>query len=281
MNPVKYFFMFLSYLWLRFDPIIYLTFRKNWTPRYEFFASIFGEVEANKFLRKRVALVKARSQLKPPVILPSMIDKKVQAFLKTSPKTSAGRAKRKEAINRLIFWATDTAINEYNIDSYKTRSTIIGSFLNIMFQNALLEESELVLNGLKQIVFSRVTYLGAKGEPSPVVHDVIISGVGRLLSHHFNEVVRQRDEKLDKLIKIKLIKEIKQADKDTGSLAFSGPTKKDDSYKHQFPLEKKYAQLLLKILDHYRFSAWPESRQRAINLIDSMEKQLGFKLEDL
>ena len=273
--------MLLTYAWLRFDPIIYITFRKNWTPRYDFFASIFGETDANKFLRKRVALVRARSKLKPLVVLPSMVDKKTQVFLKINPETSSGRAKRTEIINLFILWATDPAINEYNIDSYKTRSGIVDSFLNIMFQNALSEESELILNSLKKIVFSRVTYLGAKGEPSPIVHDFIISGVGRLLTRHFNEIVRQRDEKLDKLTKIKLIKEIKQADKDTGSLAFSGSVKQDDSYKHQFPLEKKYAQLLLKILNHYRFSAWPKSRQRAISLIDSMEKQLGFKLEDL
>lgn len=281
MNPFKYFFMFLSYLWLRLDPIIYITFRKNWTPRYEFLASIFGEKDTDRFLKHRVQVVKARHQKKPPVILPSQVDKKTQEFLKAKPDTTLGRYKRKEVINTLIFWATDTAINQYNIDSYKTRSIIVDSLLNLMFQNSLTDESVIILNGLKKIVFSRVTYLGAKGEPSPVVHDTIIAGVGHLLTAHYNELVRQRDEKLDKLTKIKLIKEIKKADKDTGSLAFSGTPRKADEYKHQFPLETKYAQLLLKILKHYRFSAWPDSRQRAKNLIESMEEQLGFKLEDI
>jgi hypothetical protein len=280
MNPVKYFFMLLTYLWLRFDLILYLAFRKNWTPRYQFLSSIFGEKEAEKFLRRRMHLVKTRSKKKPPVILPSMVDKKTQQFLTTNPNTKNGRAERKEIIALLLFWATDTAINQYNIESYKTRSAITDNLLNMLFQNALTNETEKILDGLKKIVFSRVTYLGAKGEPSPVVHDVIISGVGRLLTFHYNEVVRQRDEKLDKLTKIKLIKEIKKADKDTGSLAFSGTAREKDEFKHQFPLETKYAKLLLKILNHYRFSAWPESRERAEKLIQSMEKQLGFKLEE-
>lgn len=281
MKPIKYFFMFLSYLWLRLDPILYITFRKNWTPRYEFLASIFGEKDTDKFLRRRVQVVKARHQKRPAVILSSQVDKKTQEFLKAKPDTKSGRHKRKEVINTLIFWATDPAINQYNIESYKTRSAIVDSLLNFIFQNSLTDESIIILNGLKKIVFSRVTYLGAKGEPSPIVHDAIIAGVGHLLTAHYSELVRQRDEKLDKLTKIKLIKEIKKADKDTGSLAFSGTPRQDDEYKHQFPLEPKYAQLLLKILKHYRFSAWPDSRQRAESLIESMEKQLGFKLEDI
>jgi len=281
MNPIKSFFMLLAYLWLRFDPILRITFKKNWTPRYEFLASIFGGEDAERFLRRRMHLVKTRDKKKPPVILPSMVDKKTQQFLKTNPDTPDGRAKRKEIIATLLFWATDTAINQYNIESYKTRSAIIDNLLKILFQNSLTDETEKILGGLKKIVFSRITYLGAKGEPSPVVHDVIISGVGRLLTLHYSEVVRQRDEKLDKLTKIKLIKEIKKTDKETGSLAFSGTVREKDEFKHQFPLEAKYAKLLLKILDHYRFSAWPESRERAEKLIQSMEKQLGFKLKEL
>jgi len=281
MNPIKSFFMLLTYLWLRFDPILRITFKKNWTPRYEFLASIFGKKEAERFLRQRMHLIRTRSKKKPPVILSSVVDKKTQQFLKTNPDTPDGRAKRKEIIALLLFWATDTAINRYNTDSYKTRSAIIDNLLNILFQNALANETERILVGLKKIVFSRVTYLGAKGEPSPVVHDVIISGVGRLLTFHYNEVVRQRDEKLDKLTKIKLIKEIKKVDQETGSLAFSGTARKADAFKHQFPLEIEYAKLLLKILNHYRFSAWPESREKAEKLIQSMEKQLGFKLKEL
>ena len=150
-----------------------------------------------------------------------------------------------------------------------------------MFQNSLASELETILTGLQKIVFSRITYLGIKGEPSPIVHDTIIAGIGRILTSHFNEVIRLRNEQLDKLTKIKMIKEIQKAKKDTGSLAFSGDAvSKNDDFRNKFPLENSQSKKLLKILNHYQFSAWPESRDKAIELKSSMEKQLGFSLEE-
>jgi len=280
MYALKYPFIFITYLWLRFDPIIYLTFRKDWTPRYEFMANIFGEKDIDRFLKHRVKLVKARNKKLPPIIRPKHIDEKVEGFIKANLKTKTGKATRLSIINKLIFWAIDEEINRFNIDSHKTRTTIIESLLSVIFQNSIGNEASLILNGLEKIVFSRATYLGSKGEPSPVVHDAIIAGVGRILTSHFNELTRLRDERLDKLTKVQLIKEINDANKDKGSLAFSASiTNKNDDYKHKYPLEDKYTKLLIQILKHYRFSAWPDSRERAISLIEAMESQLGFKLE--
>ena len=280
MNPIKKFFIFVTYIWLRFDPIIYITFRKDWNPRYDFMKNMFGEKDTHKFLKKRVKLVKRRKKPLTPIILPSMVEKKVNLFLKTSPNTKIGKNKRNAIIDKLIFWGTDSEINRSNIDSYKTRYTIIDSLLSHMFQNSLTSEAAIILEGLNKMVFSRVTYLGSKGEPSPVVHDAIISGVGRILTAHFAEITRLRDERLDKLTKVKMIKEIQKAQKDRGSLAFSADiTKKNDEFKNKYPLEDTQAKQLLEVLNHYRFSAWPKSRERAIELIESMEKQLGFKLD--
>lgn len=280
MHPIKYPFIFIAYAWLRFDPIIYLAFRKDWTPRYEFMASIFGEKDVSKFLKYRVKLVKARNKKLPPIIQPNQVDEKVEQFIKSNVKTKTGRKNRIEIINKFIFWATDEEINRFNIDSYKTRSSIIEALLSVIFQNSIGDEACVILKGLKKIVFSRTTYLGSKGEPSPVVHDTIIAGVGRILVSHFNELSRLRDERLDKLTKVQLIKEINEANKEKGSLAFSARTiRKNDDYKHKFPLEDKYTNLLIEILKHYRFSAWPDSRERAVSLIKDMESQLGFSLE--
>jgi len=281
MKPIRYSFMFITYLWLRFDLVLFLAFRKNWQPRYQFMVSIFGLKDTDKFLGHRIKLAKIRAKLPPPVIDPSTIEKKANLFLKENLSTKSGKKKRMAILKKLVFFATDQEINEYNIDSYKVRTLIIDLLLNTIFQNTLSSEAEYILDSLEIIVFSRVTYLGAKGEPSPIVHDTIISSVGRLLTLHLNEVLRLREEKLEKLTKIKLIKEIKEADKNTGSLAFSGTFKEDKELKQKFPLPAKHAKLLIKILNHYRFSAWPESRERAIDLIKSMEKQLGFKLDEL
>ena len=117
-------------------------------------------------------------------------------------------------------------------------------------------------------------------EPSPIVHNTLIDGVGRVLNTHFGEVVRLRNEKLEDLTKIKIIKEIKNDEKGTGSLAFSGAHRKDDPYRHKFPLPNRRANMLIRVLKHYQYSAWPESRETAIELIKNMESKLGFDLEE-
>ncbi|MFH1959288.1 MAG: hypothetical protein ABIJ22_03110 [Patescibacteria group bacterium] len=280
MNSIKKLLLFIIYVWLRFDPVIRLAFKGNWTPRYEFMASIFGEKAADDFLQKRVKIVKARKKKQAPYILPSSIDKQVSLFLKTDLDTKKGREKRKEVLSTLVHWALDPDINQQNIDSYKTRSAIVDSLLGTVLQNCLADEVTIILSSLKKIVFSRVTYLGSKGEPSPVVHDTIIFGVGKILSTHFDEVVKMREAKLEELTRIQLIKEIKKNDQGTGSLAFSGSTKKYDQYHNKFPLPAKTTKMLLDILKHYRYSAWPESRKTAQKLIEKMETKLGFKLEE-
>jgi hypothetical protein len=277
---MKKIFLFLIYAWLRFDPIIRLAFGKSWTPRYEFMASLFGEADTESFLEHRVKLVKARDRKAAPYILPSNIDEEITKFLKINQDTKTGLKKRKQIIKKLISWAIDPDINAQNIESYKTRSEIAKSLLGVIFQNSLADESELILSGIKKIVFSRITYLGSKGEPSPIVHNTIIAGVGRVLNTHFSEVVRLRNEKLEDLTKIKIIKEIKNDEKGTGSLAFSGTHRKDDPYRHKFPLAQKKARMLISILKHYQYSAWPESRETAIELIKMMESKLGFDLEE-
>lgn len=281
MNPLKYVLMLFTYLWLRFDLILYITFRKDWTPRYEFLASIFGEDDAEKFLAHRVNLVKARNKILPPIILLTDVDKKITEFLTIKPSTKLNKTQRLAIIDQLIFWAVDPEINRFNIDSYQSRSAIVDGLLNPIFQNSLISEINFILDGLKKIVFSRVTYLGSKGEPSPVVHNVILSGAARILTSHFNELVRLRDEKLDKLTKVKLIKEINQAKGETGSLAFSADPKVNEDFQNKFPLPRYQAKLLWKILTHYRFSAWPESREKAARLINNFHKQLGFSPEEL
>jgi len=281
MNPLKYVLMLAAYLWLRFDPILYITFRKDWTPRYEFLASIFGETDADKFLAHRVDLIKARNKILPPIILSTDVDKKITEFLKIKPSTKLNKTKRLAIINQLIFWAIDPEINRFNIDSHKARSAIVDGLLNIIFQNSLISEINCILDGLKQIVFSRVTYLGSKGEPSPVVHNVILSGAARILTSHFTELVRLRDEKLDKLTQVRLIKEISQAKGETGSLAFSAEPRIEEDFEARYPLPNYQAKLLWKILTHYQFSAWPESREKAAKLINNFHKQLGFSPEEL
>ncbi len=280
MNPLKYFFMLLTYLWLRFDPILALTFKKDWTSRYEFLAGVFGEHDAEKFLEHRVQLVKARNKKLPPLILTRNIDQQTEAFLKISPKTKIGQEKRLSIINKLLFWALDREINEFNIDSYRSRSAIVQVLTGLFFQNGLIPEINLILNGLKKIVFSRVTYLGAKGEPSPIVHDAIIAGTARILTAHINELIRIRDEKLDKLTKVKLIKEIQKTKGGTGSLAFSAHVRTDDDFKNKYPLPQYQAKLLWLILDHYRFSSWFESREKTKKIICGLEKQFGFPLDE-
>lgn len=279
-KAIKYIFLFIVYIWLRFDPIIRLAFGKNWTPRFEFMSSIFGKADAESFLKKRVKLVKQRKKKPAPQILPSNVKTEVQEFIKTNPETKTGRTTRHRIIKKLIFWTLDPEINAQNMDSNKTRSQIIKSLLGNIFQNSLADETEQILIGLKKIVFSRVTYLGARGEPSPEVHDVIIDGVGRILNMHFGEEARIRDHNLQELTKVRLIKEIKKSDeKGTGSLAFSGGHRQNDLYRHKFPLPPETVQMLTSILKHYQFSSWPDSRETATRLIKRMENKLGFELE--
>jgi len=244
-------------------------------------ANIFGEKDTDRFLRHRVKLIKARNKKQPPAIHPKQIFEKTQEFIDQNVNSKKGQAKRLAIINNLLFWALDPDINKFNIDSYKTRSAIVNSLLGVIFQNSLADESTIILKGLRKIVFSRVTYQGSKGEPSPIVHDTIISGVGRVLTAHFNELARLRDEKVDKLTKVKLIKEIQKAKKETGSLAFSADTKQDDEYRHKFPLTQKEASMLLKILKHYQFSAWPDSRDKAVELLNDLESHLGLSLDKI
>lgn len=277
---MKKIFLFFAYAWLRFDPVINLAFGKKWTPRYEFMVSLFGEKDTENFLKNRVKLIKTKNKKMAPYILPSDIDKKIVSFLKINQDTKIGLKKRQEIIKKLIFWALDPEINTQNIESYKTRSEIVKSLLGVIFQNSLADETKQILTGIKKIVFSRVTYLGSKGEPSPMVHNTIIAGVGRVLNTHFGEVVRLRNEKLEDLTKIKIIKEIKNDDKGTGSLAFSGTHRKNDPYRNKFPLPQKKAIMLISILKHYQYSAWPESRETAIKLIKTMESKLGFELKE-
>lgn len=275
MNLFKYLLMLITYFWLRLDPILYVTFRKDWTPRFEFMANIFGEEDTEKFLRNRVSLVKARNKTLPPVILVKEIDKLTDSFL------GAQKLKRTEIIDTLIFWAMDKEINEFNIDSYKTRQAIVWALTGIIFQNSLAGEIDQILLGLKRIVFSRVTYLGAKGEPSPDVHEAIISGTAKIFTGHISALIRQREEKLDKLTKIKLIKEIHKYKSDGSSLAFSADIREDDEFKQKFPLPVNQAKLLWEILSHYRYSAWPDSRERTEKVINKLTKQLGFPLDEL
>lgn len=278
-HPVKYFLMMFCYLWLRFDPVLRIGFGNNWRARYDFLAQLFGGEDAQKFLAHRGELIELRNRPQTPIILPSEVAKQTKRFLQLKVTKRSDRKERLEIIKRLIFWATDKDINGENVDSFRTRSAIIGALLDVIFHNSLYEESELILSNLKLIVFSRVTYLGSKGEPSPVVHNVILSGVSQLLMRHFSEIVRLRDQRVDKLTTVQIIKELNKGRGDTGSLAFSGEIKFLDEYRHKFPLSGHHARLLYEILDHYRFSAWPDSRDQARRVIAELEGQLKTSLK--
>lgn len=274
--------LMLVYAWLRFDPVIRLAFGSNWKPRYDFMSQIFGEAAAREFLARRVKLALLRRPKPVSLIFPSEAERQTRAFLSLSVSTKSGRKRRLAIINRLIFWATNRLINRENIDSYKTRAAIVDSLLNPIFHNSLFEESELILASLDRVVFSRVTYLGQKGEPSPFVHDVILGGVSRLLLRHFAEVVRFRDQRLDKISTIQLIRELNKSRAGTGSLAFSAdPVRRHDELRHKFPLRSRHVYLLYKILEHYTFSAWPDSRQKAREVIGQLEQQLKTNLKSL
>jgi hypothetical protein len=279
---VKKFFLLVTYAWLRFDPVLRLAFGTNWKPRFEFMAQLFGESAAKQFLTYRGKLAFERRRPRVPLILPSDVDRQVKQFLQAKISTKKGRQERLAIINRLIFWATDPEINGENIDSYKTRSSIVEALLNVIFHNSLYEESEQILNRLSQIVFSRITYTGQRGEPSPVVHDVILSAVAQLLIRHFAEIERLRHQRLDKLTTVQLIRELNRAKAGTGSLAFSGEVgRRLDEYRHKFPLSSHHVYLLYQILEHYTFSAWPESRAKAISVVNNLESQLNTNLKSL
>ena len=281
-QPVKYFFLFIIYLWLRFDLVLRIAFGNSWKSRFEFMAQLFGEADTEKFLAHRVKLVLYRRRPRVPIILPSDVEKLTSQFLRLKNTHKTGRKNRLAIINKLIFWATNPEINRENVDSYKTRSAIVSTLLNVIFHNSLYAESELILNSLQAIVFSRVTYIGKKGEPSPIVHDVILTGVSQILVRHFSEIVRLRDQKIDKLTTIQLIKELNKAKGGTGSLAFSGEaTKRHDEYRHKFPLSSTHVELLYRILEHYTFSAWPDSRDKAISVVNNLESQLKTDLKSL
>ena len=278
MNPVKYVVMLPFYAWLRFDPVLWITFRGDWKPRYDFMAALFGQVDTTKFLDHRVKLVKFRNKQLTPIILPSHVGREVETFFKQNLKSKSGRVKRMEIINQLIFWCTDQEINFVNIDSYRTRISLIEALFNQMFQNSLSDEGDLIMASLKPIVFSRVSHTNIKGEPSPLVHDIILKAVGRLLISHFNELKRLRHDSLDKLTKVQIILELQKAKKG-GSLAFSADwAKKKDEFQHKFPLPGDQVNQLVEILRHYQHSAWPDSREQAIELERTITYDLGFDI---
>ena len=280
--PLKYFLLFLIYIWLRFDLVLRIAFGNNWKSRFGFMAQLFGEEDAERFLAHRVNLSLKRGRPQIPIILPSDVAKLTRQFLKHKATGKTGRKDRIAIINKLIFWSTDQEINKENVDSYQTRSAIIQALLNAIFHNSLFEESELILNSLQPLVFSRVTYIGHKGEPSPIVHDVILSAVSQLLVRHFSEIVRLRDQRIDKLTTIQLIKELNKAKGGTGSLAFSGEIgHRHDEYRHKFPLSPHHVYLLYRILEHYTFSAWPDSREKAKSVVANLESQLKTDLKSL
>jgi hypothetical protein len=278
-HPFKYLIMFLAYAWLRFDPVLRLGFGNNWRARYDFLAQLFGAEDAKSFFAHRGQIVDIKNKPEVPIILPADVAALTRKFLKVKVTTKVGRVKRRQIIKKLIFWATDAEINRENVDSYMTRSAIIHSLLEVIFHNSLYKESELILNSLDGIVFSRVTYLGHRGEPSPIVHNVILNAVSQLLIRHFSEIVRLRDQRVDKLTTIQLIKEISKGKAGTGSLAFSGEMKQRDEFQHKFPLSGHHVKLLFNVLDHYRYSAWPDSRQQAEKVIEEIESEIKTSLK--
>jgi len=271
--------MLTVYLWLRFDPVIRLGFGTNWLPRYEFMMQIFGESATQEFFRHRQNLVQLRKKKIIPYILPSTIEQKTNEFLKIKISNKTCREKRLAIIKKLIFWATDPEINRENIDSYQTRSAIVNALFDTIFSHSLYSESDLILNSLDKIVFNRVTYQGHRGEPSPIVHDTILLSVGRLLQRHFNEIFRLRDLQIDKMTTMQILKELNKSHSGTGSIAFSGELKTQNEFRHKFPLTAKHAKFLFAILNHYQFSAWPDSRENAKKIISDLEDQLKMPLK--
>ena len=277
---VKYFLMLAVYAWLRFDLALRLAFKDDWNPRFDFMAGLFGEADARKFLKFRVKLARERKK-SVTVIHSKAVETRVDKFLKANPDTKSGRLGRRRLVKKLVFWATDSHINENYVESYKTRMTIADALLSTLFSNAIHPEVDLILTGIDKMVFSRSTNLGFRGEPSPLVHDVIMRHVARILFLHLSELMRLRDEKLDKATKIKLIKELQEAKGGKGSLAFSAEANLKDQYQHTFPLPPEQAKLLLAILDHYRFSPWPDSRETAASLKSQLDSLLGLPLDKL
>lgn len=279
MNPLKYPFVWLIYVWLRFDPVLWITFKHDWKPRYDFMAALFGQVDTTKFLDHRVKLVRERNRPLVPIILPSRVGRDVNHFFKADVTTKAGREKRLEIVKRLIFWCTDEAINEVNIESYRTRMSIIEALFNQMFQNSLKDEGDIIMASLKPMVFSRVSHTNVKGEPSPLVHDIILKAVGRLLISHFSELKRLSHVSLDKLTKVQIIRELQKAKKGGGgSLAYSAEVTKKDAYQHKFPLPADQVKLLVETLNHYSHSGWPDSREQAQELTRTISVDLGFDI---
>ncbi|MBU0619262.1 hypothetical protein KKD62_03440 [Patescibacteria group bacterium] len=102
-------------------------------------------------------------------------------------------ATRKKTLKNLIFLAVDKTYNSSWKGSHFTRKAVVEALLQKCFpQVKNPHEEELIISGIKKIVFSKQTLLPIKGEAAPEVQSAIINNLDLLL---------QADQKVEEQIK--------------------------------------------------------------------------------
>lgn len=241
--------------WLKYDPFVKLIARDE-QARFEAMFALAGEKAATRHFGKYPHHKPAK------LIYPKDIRHKEQEFLRYPEK-------RTLIIRELVFWGTNKTLNEENPDSYHTRMQVISSLLGPIFINSNETQERLIIEGVKVLVLSRETSLGRHGEPSALVHNHLLTKVTELLRYHQAVKSGQHDRKTDAAFRAELLKTI-QNFRESGTrsayyVADDLKTKKR-TLAQKFPLKVGTLDEILKIVQHYTFSAWPEARSRAVRL---------------
>lgn len=248
-------------LWLKHDPFIKLVAGPNEEIRRDAMLALLGDQAARRYLKN--------SKFIPtPIIHPRQIRAKEDEFLNFPEK-------RIEIIHQLVRWGSDPKINEENPDSHKTRVQIIHSLLGPLFLNSDESAERLIIQGLKVLVVTKTTNLGTTGEISPLVHHEILQKTSELLRYHHAVVTNQIKNHTETVIRAQLMKTI-QGLKERGHrsayyVADDQATRKK-LIASKFPLAKDTYQGLLDIARHYTFSAWPEFRTKAQQLLEDINE---------
>lgn len=261
--------------WLKYDPFVSIIVRKDDVSRRNVMLNLLGKDAAQRHFGKFPT-----KKPKYGPIYPETVRIAVNESIQDAQK-------RDELITKLIFWATDSEINNIYIKSHLTRIQIITSLLGPIFFHATAKQEKNLLKGIKFMLVKKQTSIGLHGEQSYYVHEVLLNRIGDILVHNqkviINKAVREAEEKM----RVHLLRQIQElrGEKHTSSIYnLDLKTKINRIVKEKFPLKKESTKHLEEMLKFYTKCQWPELQAKAIasqNKVLEIRKPLTLTSPDL
>ncbi len=249
--------------WLKHDPFVKLISKDNETIHHDVMLALAGEKAAKRFY-KHIRNLKPR----PKLVYPRDVREKEQDFL-DKPQH------RTRIVRELVYWGTDEYLNSENPDSHSTRMQIVNSLLGPILINSSPEQEKLIIDGLKVIIITRRTSLGKNGETSPLVHQEILDTVCDLL--RYNQIVKENlalhhTHVAMRSQLIKTIQNLKERSHHSAYYVADDRIRRQRSIAEKFPLKDATYRGLIEIVRHYTFSAWPDFRTKAQDLLVELKE---------